>query len=51
MNNPTEELRQTAYAKAVELENLLLGYLSAVRQIRATLEGKPILNTKGGKKQ
>jgi hypothetical protein len=49
--NPTEELRQTAHQKAVTLENQLLEWLKAVRHIRASLEGKPILKTKGGKKQ
>jgi hypothetical protein len=52
MNNPIdpEELRQSAYQKAVALENQLLEWLKAVRHIRASLEGKEILKATGGKK-
>jgi len=46
----SEELRQAAYQKAVELENELLEWLAVVRHYRATLEGKEI-QTEGGKRQ
>jgi len=50
MNNPIdpEELRLAAIKEAVDLENLLLGWLKSVRIIRASLEGKEIQKTKGG---